>query len=120
MIEKRNIAMCIVLSVITCGIYGIYWFIVVTDDVNSISKEEGTSGGLSFLFNLITCGVYGIFWGYKTGEKLDQKREENGECRGSFNVLLMILCIFGFTLIGVAIAQSELNKNTEVKKDEAW
>lgn len=32
MIQKRNIAMYIILSIVTCGIFGIYWFICLTDD----------------------------------------------------------------------------------------
>ena len=30
-LPTRNIVTCILLSFITCGIYGIYWFIVMTD-----------------------------------------------------------------------------------------
>ena len=32
MIKERNIVLCILLSIITCGIYGIYWFFTLTDD----------------------------------------------------------------------------------------
>lgn len=32
MIKERNIVLCILLSIITCGIYGIYWFCTLTDD----------------------------------------------------------------------------------------
>ena len=26
MIQQRNIALCIILSIVTCGIYGLYWY----------------------------------------------------------------------------------------------
>ena len=32
MIKERNIVLCILLSIITCGIYEIYWFCTLTDD----------------------------------------------------------------------------------------
>ena len=32
MIQQRNIAVCIILSIVTCGIYGIYWLICLNDD----------------------------------------------------------------------------------------
>ena len=35
MIERRNIAVCIVLTLVTCGIYGIYWIVCLTNDVNT-------------------------------------------------------------------------------------
>ena len=48
-IQNRNLAMYIVLSIVTCGLFGIYWFIVVTDDVKSIVNDNQTpSGGLPF------------------------------------------------------------------------
>ena len=37
MIERRNIAVCIVLTLVTCGIYGIYWIVCLTNDVNTVS-----------------------------------------------------------------------------------
>lgn len=30
MIKQRNIGICILLSIVTCGIYGLYWFVVLT------------------------------------------------------------------------------------------
>ena len=32
MVQQKNIALCIVLSLVTCGIYGIYWFITLVND----------------------------------------------------------------------------------------
>ncbi|MCR5297346.1 MAG: DUF4234 domain-containing protein, partial [Clostridiales bacterium] len=32
--KNRNIVVCIILSIVTLGIYGIYWFIKMTDESN--------------------------------------------------------------------------------------
>ncbi len=70
-IEKREILTCILLLIITCGIYGIYWFICLTNDSNSISKNEKTAdGGLAFVYTLLTCGIYALYWYYKLGKKI--------------------------------------------------
>lgn len=50
MISRKNIVTCILLSFITCGIYGIIWFISLTDDVRIASGDERLSGGKAFLF----------------------------------------------------------------------
>ena len=34
-IRRREIALCIIFTLLTCGIYGIYWMIVLNDEVNS-------------------------------------------------------------------------------------
>ena len=34
MATKRNIALCIIFSLLTCGIYALYWFVKLTDELN--------------------------------------------------------------------------------------
>ena len=69
-IAKREIIVALLLSLITCGIYGIYWFITMTDESNKVSGDNSTSGGMAFLFTILTCGIYSIYWYYKMGQKL--------------------------------------------------
>ena len=97
MIERRNIAVCIVLTLVTCGIYGIYWIVCLTNDVNTVSGDvNGTSGG--------------IYWAYKQGEKLDFTKNNRGIPSSNSGVLYLILQIFGFGIIAYALMQNELNK----------
>lgn len=111
MIERRNIAVCIVLTLVTCGIYGIYWIVCLTDDVNTVSGDvNGTSGGMVVLLTIVTCGIYGIYWAYKQGEKLDFTKNNRGIPSSNSGVLYLILQIFGFGIIAYALMQNELNK----------
>ena len=111
MIERRNIAVCIVLTLVTCGIYGIYWIVCLTNDVNTVSGDvNGTSGGMVVLLTIVTCGIYGIYWAYKQGEKLDFTKNNRGIPSSNSGVLYLILQIFGFGLIAYALMQNELNK----------
>ena len=58
MIQKRNIAMYIILSIVTCGIFGIYWFICLTDDSKLAANDnESASGPVAFLLTIVTCGA---------------------------------------------------------------
>lgn len=48
MIKQRNIALCIVFSIITFGIYALYWFVCLTNDANQESGQtDATSGGVA-------------------------------------------------------------------------
>lgn len=110
-IERRNIAVCIVLTLVTCGIYGIYWIVCLTNDVNTVSGDvNGTSGGMVVLLTIVTCGIYGIYWAYKQGEKLDFTKNNRGIPSSNSGVLYLILQIFGFGIIAYALMQNELNK----------
>ncbi len=111
MIVKRNIAICIVLSIVTCGIYGIYWMICLANDANTVSGEpNGTSGGMVFLFTLITCGIYHFYFMYKQGEKIDRARQNRNMPGSNGGVLYLVLSIFGLTIVSYALIQDELNK----------
>lgn len=111
MTTRRNIGLCIVLSLVTCGIYALYWLAVMADDMNRISNESHpTSGGLVVVLTLITCGIYGWFWLGKAGATLDNMRVQNGEASGSLAILFIILAIFGLPIVSYAFLQNELNK----------
>ena len=110
MIKERNIAVCILLSFITCGIYSIYWFICLTDEANAAANTPGTSGGTAFLLTLVTCGIYGIFWYYKQGEKIEEAKAQRGMVQGSSQVTYLLLGLFGLGIISYALMQDSLNR----------
>lgn len=111
MIEQKNIAVCILLSIVTCGIYGIYWFICVTNDINQLSNDvNGTSGGVAFLLSLVTCNIYGIYWAYMQGDKIDFCKRNRGIPSSSTGVLYLILTVFGLSIVAMALMQDEVNK----------
>ena len=97
--KKRNIAVAIILSFITCGIYAIYWFICLTNDSNKMSDTDKTaSGGVAFILSIITCGIYGLYWAYKLGQKV-----------GDSGIAYPLLNFFGLGIIAYCLAQSKIN-----------
>ena len=112
-ITQRNIALCIVLSIITCGIYGIVWLVSMANDLNvAARKPSDTSGGMVFLLSIITCGIYMYYWLYKAGEKVsDAKRYATGMVGDKNNgVLYLVLAIFGLSIVSYCLIQNELNQ----------
>ena len=106
-IQPRNIAISVILSIVTCGIYGLYWMIKLNDEINQISGDtQATGGGMVLLFTLITCGIYGWYWMYKMGEKCDQIKGVNG----SSGILYLILGIFGLGIVNYCLMQDTINK----------
>lgn len=112
-LPNRNIALAVIFSILTCGIYGIYWFICLTDEANAVSGETGPSGGVSFLLTLITCGIYGIYWAYKMGQKLHTAGEKHNKPIGDNSILYLILSIFGLGIVNYCLMQNDLNRFSE-------
>lgn len=110
-IEQRNIALCIILSIITCGIYGLYWIYKLTEDVNTLKGDpNATSGGIVILLGIITCGIYMWYWLYKQGDNLDQIKASRGLPAGNSGILYLILAIVGLSIVSYALMQNELNQ----------
>ncbi len=113
MVNKRDIAISVILSIVTCGIYGIYWFICLVDDMNRLAAQHGVegtgqSGGLTFLLTLVTCGIYGLIWAFRVGEMLDKIKYTRGIPASNGGVLYLILFLLG-GIIAYALIQNEIN-----------
>lgn len=109
MIVKRNVGMSILFSIITCGIYGVYWFVSLTDEVNLLSGEDSTSGIMALLFSIITCGIYSFYWAYNMGKKMNFIQRSEGIVSSDNSVLYLILGFLGLHIVNYAIIQSEIN-----------
>ena len=111
MIQNRNIALSIILTFVTCGIYGIYWMYTLAEDLNKASGANDTSGGMVILLTIITCGIYGWFWIYKAGEKIRiAQSNRNFSYISDQGAIYLLLSVFGLSIISYALIQSELNK----------
>ena len=109
-ITSRSIVMAILLTIVTCGIYGLYWFVVLTNEMNKLSgRDQDMSGGMSLLLSLVTGGIYTIFWAYKMGEKRDIVTGESA----SSNIVYLFVTLFGFGIIVYALLQDAINKAVE-------
>ena len=105
-IAPRNIAVCIILSLVTCGIYTLYWVYKINEELKQMSGTDGTDGGMVILFDIITCGIYAWYWMYKMGEKADIVK---GDPNGNSNVLYLVLSICGLGIVSIAFMQDCIN-----------
>ena len=109
--KERNIVKAIIFSIITCGIYAIYWFIVMTDEVKAAAKDDKiASGGVAFLYTILTCGIYGIYWAYKMGELMAKAQEDRGMTVKNNAILYLVLELLGLGIIDYVLIQNDLNE----------
>lgn len=106
----RNVVVYVILTVITCGLFGIYWMIVLNNDSLEAAGESGTSGGAVLLLTLVTCGIYGIYWAYQLGQRIDRINSRYGRYTDNSGLLYLLLDLFGLSIVVYAVAQNELNQ----------
>ena len=103
----RNIVVCILLSIITCGIYGLYWMYTLNEYARAVAPQEWQTSGITvILLDIITCGIYGLYWAYKMGQNCSML---NGDTSGG--ALNLILAIFGLQIINMALFQDTINRH---------
>ena len=109
--KKRDIVVSIILSLVTCGIYSLIWFVGITDDVKLAAEDNQlASGGMAVLFTIVTCGIYGIYWAYKMGELMKVAQAKRGLPVKDNSILYLILEFLGFGIVNMALIQSDLNQ----------
>ena len=105
-LKQRSIVVAILLSLVTCGIYGIYWMFEINKETNELAGNvEYTSGWMVLLLSLVTCGIYTFFWNYKIGQNVN---EINGD--SNMHILFLILSLCGLGIVNYFLAQDAINK----------
>jgi hypothetical protein len=102
----RNIALDIILTLITCFMWNIYVQYKQICAMNDILKEQKYDFVAWFFFTVITCGLYHIYHEYRVSTDLARVLKKPQETSG---LLAVILTFFGVSLILDAIQQSEIN-----------
>jgi hypothetical protein len=112
MIKERNIALAIIFSIVTCGIYGLYWFVMLTDETKEVVNDQKTASGvLALVLTIVTCNIYGWYWAYKLGERVDYMKQSRGQQSSNTGILFIILQALGLGIVNYIVAQAELNRH---------
>ena len=104
MIKQRSLAKLIILTFLTCGIYGIFFWWGYIRDINEVCICDGKKSPnylVVMLLSSLTCGLYYLIWLNRQGERLKDMAPTYGLDfkEGGGNVLLYhLLGSFLFSL----------------------
>ena len=106
-VMPRSIPAAIILSIVTCGIYGLYWMYKLNNEINEMAEDTQSPEGLMvILLSIITCGIYGLYWNYQMGRKCDYITGRDA----SSSILFLVLALFGLSIVSFALMQDTINK----------
>ncbi|HEX2689391.1 MAG TPA: DUF4234 domain-containing protein [Kofleriaceae bacterium] len=97
---KRSVVAVILLTLITFGIYHLYWFVKTKDEM----VEQGANIPTGWL---LIVPIASIYWMWKWSEGVELVT------RGKMSAGVSFLLIFLLPLIGTAILQSTFNNTPE-------
>jgi fatty acid desaturase len=105
MIKKRNMLGQIGLVIITFGIYAIYWFYKISEEMKFVGKDAEASPGLWTV--LLFIPIANIWSYYKFSELFEKISADN------FNKWLLFVLWLVFVPAVWFIVQSEMNKKAD-------
>ena len=113
MIKQRNPVTAFLLSIVTCGIYGIYWAICLARE--SVSVKDAKDDGILEIILMIFLPFIGFFLAEK---KLTEGCEAKGIAHKDNSVLYLVLGLVGLGIVDFFMMQSDLNKIAEATAAE--
>jgi len=105
------VALGIVFSLLTCGIYLLFWHYKQIQVLNAWLGREELNFWVFLGLSIITCGLFAIYYEYKMAQAINEVQENNDmRVNGDLPILCVLLSIFSLSLVSTAIQQADINK----------
>lgn len=102
--ENRDFVLYVILTIITCGIYGLVFLYSMIQDVNTVCDGDGehTRGLMGLiLLSLVTCGIYSFYWYYCLGNRLAKNAPRYGMSFQENGTTVLLWMVIGSLLCGL-------------------
>ncbi len=109
--KSRNIVTAIILSFVTCGIYGIYWAICLARD--AVSVKDPADNGLLEIILMLFLPFLGFFLAEK---KLAEGCQAKGIAHSDNSVVYLVLGLVGLGIVNYCMMQNDLNKIADLQE----
>jgi len=106
MVQERNFWMLVLLSIVTCGIYAIYFWYVYANDMNKVCEGDGketTNYLVVFLLSIITCGIYQFIWFYQVGNRMQENAPRYGLSFQENGTSILLWMLLGSLICGIGM-----------------
>lgn len=105
---NRGLVKFILLSLITCGIYALFFWSAYARDMNIVCAGDGKhTGGIikRILLSMITFGIYELVWMYGVGERISVNCHKRGiHCNVTGGSVLLWYLLGSLIVVGPFIA----------------
>lgn len=111
--RPRSVVLVVLLSIVTCGFYLVYWYFTVLGELEQAAgyQPTGHAAIIDFLLTLVTCGIWGLYVDYRISSTLFALAMARNVPNPSNTVVpVLVLDVVGLGFIGSAIHQSEMNR----------
>lgn len=108
MLTKRSVASVVLLTIITCGFYGVWWTWVTCKAMQEQGKITRIPPVLTVLMMLFYSSVGGALLGLDADDNLNAIKEAHGMPKSDNKVLWIVLGAI-IPIVTMALVQYEIN-----------
>ncbi|MBK8980397.1 MAG: DUF4234 domain-containing protein [Planctomycetes bacterium] len=106
-----GIGVGIILSLVTCGIYALWWQYKQMQVLNAWLGSERFSFVTWILLSILTCGIFAVYYEYKMATAINDIQHEQGmRVQSDLPLLCVLLAVFGLGIASIAVQQSAINR----------
>ncbi len=111
-LQRRNIFWAVVFTILTFGIYGLFWHAYQMRTMNMLLKEDKYHFWRIMLFSFLTFGFYFIYYEYLMASDIYELEQQYALDHPNqlLIFLAVVLSFLGFIIIVDALEQYEINR----------
>lgn len=107
-INKRKVGVCILFSLLTFGVYLIYWKYLTIKNTKAINEINTKNAGE--LLCLLFVPFYSLFWWYTRGKTVKAAFTDKGYTALGNEILYLLLDLFWLDIVAISIMQNDFNQ----------
>ena len=104
---RRNVGSCIILTIMTCGIFGIIWLVKICKDLGRLHGDENPVGSEVLLYLLVP--FYSVYWGYDKGKQMFEDSQKRGGNLTDRKYIYLFMNLMFMQLFTLGFIQTQLN-----------
>lgn len=108
---NRSVATVIILTIVTCGIYGLYWLYVTADGLENYGRTGSISPVVQLVLAIFIPVAGFVFFAIAANDNLNSIRAQRGLMAVDNKVAYILLGLF-IPIVLMGLVQNEINNIT--------
>lgn len=104
---RRNVGSCIILTIMTGGIFGIIWLVKICKDLGRLHGDENPVGSEVLLY--LFMPFYSVYWGYDKGKQMYEDSKKRGGNLTDRKYIYLFMNLMFMQLFTLGFIQTQLN-----------
>ncbi len=114
-IQERNSVVVLLLSIVTCGVYFVYWVYQTSTELKQATGDADVNPTLDLVLSLVTCTLWSYYVLYRDADKLHRILVGVDPSHKDQSQTVLILCVAALFVgvtgpVAIYLVQEDFNR----------